>query len=94
MIHFTTEKKISMIMEALQAIGCSVLSMEFEEGTLDMSIVVADDDYDDDWDDEDDDEGCPCFDPDEDDDDDELEHCIHCCPECGRCMIGLDGEDC
>ena len=71
MIHFTTEKKISMIMEAFQTFGCSVLSMEYEEGTLDLSIIVADDDYDEDWGDEDDDEGCPCFDPDEDHDDDE-----------------------
>ncbi len=98
-VKLTTEKKISMIMEALQSLGCTVLSMDFEKDTLDLSVIVTTDeievDFDDDDDEDDeDDEWCSSLDDDEDDEEvcpdfeaDRIGRCIHLCPECGKCKV-------
>lgn len=95
-VKLTTEKKISMIMEALQSLGCAVLSMDFEKDTLDLSVIVTTDEIDVDFDDDDDeDECCPGLDDDDDEacpdfEADRIGRCVHLCPECGKCML----EDC
>ncbi len=78
------DKKITVILDLIAALDGRILKAEHDQGLLYIIADISGDEHDAT-------RNCPFYEPCK---ADEVEHCIHCCPECGHCMLNMDGEDC